>query len=301
MLCQIKPVSCQQGWFHQCTMNFPKHNAFKGRNREMKVYPNHVRTIMTKAIPELVDAIQEIATFRTPSMSSIALAAAALPLSGGLLYLFYLYTQLEYITASMLSRHVPRTDKGANVIQVGGGSKELYYYPKNTMQVTIVGDGINKSLLEQAGMQASVPTLARPQSPSDLSFAATSSVDAVVCGRAASKMSQDTRRRFFTETARILKPGCPLIFIERDSRSILKYFKENEIQWEQVEYDMALEQVKYAHVVGVAVKSKLYVPPPSAIKSSDTISGQQTARISTSAGKAMSKEDRPKNKGFAAR
>lgn len=35
------------------------------------------------------------------------------------------------------------------------GLQELYYYPKNTVQVTVVGEGIKKELLEQGGLQVS--------------------------------------------------------------------------------------------------------------------------------------------------
>jgi hypothetical protein len=34
--------------------------------------------------------------------------------------------------------------QGATVIQLGGGTRELYYYPKNTMTVIIVGENVNK-------------------------------------------------------------------------------------------------------------------------------------------------------------
>jgi hypothetical protein len=34
--------------------------------------------------------------------------------------------------------------KGATVIQLGGGTRELYYYPKNTMTVINVGANVNK-------------------------------------------------------------------------------------------------------------------------------------------------------------
>ncbi len=87
--------------------------------------------------------------------------------------------------------------------------------PNFVQQVTIVGEGINKSLLEQAGVQAAVPTIARVQSPDDLSFAANNSVDAVVCLRSASNMSSRTAGSFLSESSRVLKPGCPLIFVEK--------------------------------------------------------------------------------------
>ena len=34
-------------------------------------------------------------------------------------------------------------EPGPVVLQLGGGTRELYYYPKNTLQVTVVGDNVN--------------------------------------------------------------------------------------------------------------------------------------------------------------
>jgi hypothetical protein len=124
------------------------------------------------------------------------------------------------------------------VVQLGGGARQLYYYPKNTIQVINVGEDVNKSepgasmarqllectccklvcgvtpvvcllergvecncalpllapetqglclntpppgLMEQAGVQAAVPTLAYKQATWDLSFAADGSVCGVGC------------------------------------------------------------------------------------------------------------------------
>jgi hypothetical protein len=57
---------------------------------------------------------------------------------------FYLYSQLEVITAKMLGKYVPRGGTGARVIQLGGGTRELYYYPKDVVLVTNVGEKVNK-------------------------------------------------------------------------------------------------------------------------------------------------------------
>jgi hypothetical protein len=61
---------------------------------------------------------------------------------------------------------------------MGGGARQLYYYPKDTVQVTNIGEAVNKSLMEQAGVQAAVPTVGRKQPVWDLSFAADASVGA---------------------------------------------------------------------------------------------------------------------------
>lgn len=62
------------------------------------------------------------------------------------------YSQLEVVRASMLSRHVK--SGGAKVLQLGGNTKDLYYYPSGTVQVTVVGPDENAALWETAGMNA---------------------------------------------------------------------------------------------------------------------------------------------------
>ena len=46
-----------------------------------------------------------------------------------------------------------------------------------------------------------------------------------------------------------------------ENSSILKLLEQRKDSWSQVEFDVALEK-QYAHVVGVAFKSKNYVAPP---------------------------------------
>lgn len=43
------------------------------------------------------------------------------------------YSQLEYIVAAMLTRHVKAG--GARVVQLGGSTRDLFYYPAGTVQV----------------------------------------------------------------------------------------------------------------------------------------------------------------------
>ena len=63
------------------------------------------------------------------------IAAGALGVLGASLLAARLYsgTQITYVTAAMLSRSLPRSD--LRIVQVGGGVKELYYYPSTTIQV----------------------------------------------------------------------------------------------------------------------------------------------------------------------
>ncbi|GFR49352.1 hypothetical protein Agub_g11376, partial [Astrephomene gubernaculifera] len=205
-------------------------------------------------------------------------AAVALAASGGVAaWKFATYGQLEYITAAMLTNHVPKGDPGPRVIQIQGGSRELYYYPKSTVQVTVVGEQLNKGLLEQAGLQAAVPTLARPQSPANLGFAADCSVDAVVAlpGGLAG-LSGAQRAAFTGEALRVLKPGCPLVFVERIpgglpirflgtsgktlEESFLQGLKQRTEAFELVQWDVALEG-QDPHALGVAIKAANYRVP----------------------------------------
>lgn len=47
----------------------------------------------------------------------------------------FCYSQLTYVTASMLANSLPKTD--LRIVQIGGGIKELYYYPSSTVQVWV--------------------------------------------------------------------------------------------------------------------------------------------------------------------
>lgn len=39
------------------------------------------------------------------------------------------------------------------VLRQGGGTREIFYYPKGTQAISIVGEDINRGLLEQGGIQ----------------------------------------------------------------------------------------------------------------------------------------------------
>eukprot|EP00889_Picochlorum_renovo_P005427 jgi/Picre1/32457/NNA_007803.t1 len=65
------------------------------------------------------------------------------------------YSQLEVVRTAMLSRHVQQG--GARVLQLGGTTRDLYYYPSGTVQVTVNAIDINKGLFQQAGMTVGVP------------------------------------------------------------------------------------------------------------------------------------------------
>ena len=181
----------------------------------------------------------------------------ALLLLGGVGYLVYLYSQIEYITAAMIARHVPPQ---ASVIQIGGGTKELFYYPKTIEKVTVVGENVNKGLMEQGGIQAGCPTICKSTSPADMRFAPTNSIDALICIRAFGQLGSLTGEGFLLEAARVLKPGGKIVFIEQVSSGIISGLSTKEKMFEQVAYDQFLEKV-YPHVAGIAIKNKDWVQP----------------------------------------
>ena len=43
------------------------------------------------------------------------------------------------------------------MLQLGGTVRELYYYPRETILVSVAAHKLNRGLWEQAGMQAGVP------------------------------------------------------------------------------------------------------------------------------------------------
>jgi predicted methyltransferase len=74
---------------------------------------------------------------------------------------------------------------------------------------------VAEALMEQAGMTAAVPTKARKQLPDDLSFVPDASVDAVVSLATLGQLDPSQRSKCLSEIQRVLKPGRPLIFVER--------------------------------------------------------------------------------------
>ncbi|DBB18371.1 TPA: hypothetical protein ACH3X3_000023 [Trebouxia sp. C0006] len=137
-------------------------------------------------------------------------AAILLLLTGLAVWRFTAYGQLQYITAAMLGRWVPKGS--ARVIQVGGGSRDLYYYPKDTVLVTAMSPKLKKGLMGQAAIQAGVPVDVRLETPTHLSFQGNSSVEAVVCLQSLHTLPD--LPRFLAEAQRVLKPGAPFIFLQ---------------------------------------------------------------------------------------
>jgi len=130
--------------------------------------------------------------------------------------------------------------------------------------------------MEQAGVTAAVPTIVKQQSVADLSFAADSSIDAVVSIGELSQLSQQQRQKCLEEIARVLKPNMPLVFVEpvKEGGSPLRGLvgvsagkqglAEAELDdlqsspaFSYVQFDIAL-QGQDPHAAGVAVRSDSY-------------------------------------------
>lgn len=61
---------------------------------------------------------------------------------------FFLYRIEKFFELMLL----PELTGGARVVQIGGGTRELYYYPKGTVQVTYVGKKVAKGMFIRFSM-----------------------------------------------------------------------------------------------------------------------------------------------------
>ena len=125
------------------------------------------------------------------------------------------YSQLEVVRTAMLSRHVK--NGGANVLQLGGTTRDLYYYPPKTLSVTINDPDLSPSLFEQAGITVGIPATASKLQLTDcLSKTPSGSVDSVVSFNQFNAVVDPAElKSIVREVARVLKPGGTFIFYER--------------------------------------------------------------------------------------
>jgi 2-polyprenyl-3-methyl-5-hydroxy-6-metoxy-1,4-benzoquinol methylase len=119
---------------------------------------------------------------------------------------------MEVVRAGMLSRHVK--PGGAKVLQLGGTTKDVYYYPKGTTQITVMAPDVSVGLMETAGMNAGVPVSAvKVGVDKGLQAQAGSSVDSIV---AFDQLGQVANvGAFVKEAQRVLRPGGTLVFVQR--------------------------------------------------------------------------------------
>jgi ubiquinone/menaquinone biosynthesis C-methylase UbiE len=115
----------------------------------------------------------------------------------------YIYTQVQLVTARLLSRSLPKGN--IRVVQLGGGSRELYYYPSTTVQVTVCNSDLKAGLLERAAIQAGVPILCMKERWERIERLPARSADALVCVRMLDEV--EDFQRLCKAAARLLKPG----------------------------------------------------------------------------------------------
>lgn len=147
-----------------------------------------------------------------PSSSLLPTLLVVLSAGAAAAWRFAVYSRREYIVAATVGKYVPKG--GASVIQINGTTRDVYYYPKGTVSVKVVGSSVRPALMEQAGASAAVPVEARKQTPTDLSFQGTGTLDAVVAFNALKDVGSEAEQ-YLAEVTRVLKPGGPFIFFDR--------------------------------------------------------------------------------------
>lgn len=200
----------------------------------------------------------------------------------------FVYFRMQYIIAAMLGRHVPRG--GSRILDLGiREGRNLYYYPKDVIQVVVVAPSPNLQLLESQAVRAGVPIEVKSKSP-DASGVPANSMDAVVSVYAMSELSDSQVASSLSEAVRVLKPGKPFIFVENvgakatvlraaqgalekigrmmgnktcATRDLLPFLEKME-GLTDLQYDNLLD-FQDPHLVGVAIKK----PAVSASESSD--------------------------------
>ncbi|GBG82295.1 hypothetical protein CBR_g34579 [Chara braunii] len=128
----------------------------------------------------------------------------------------FVYFRMQYVTAAMLARHVPRG--GARVLDLNvAGGKNLYYLPKDVVQVIAVNPKASRQLLDNQAVQAGVPIVFEDMTASGALDLPSNSVDAVVSIYAL--CSTPDVQNILKEAVRVLKPGKPIIFVENVAAS----------------------------------------------------------------------------------
>ena len=164
------------------------------------------------------------------------------------------YWRVQFITASMIGRHVPPGARRVLEYGVGQG-RNLYYYPKNTGMVVGVDPDAKEDLLIQVSVAAGVPFVAKAQPCEAPNNQPDGSVDAVITTGALG--TSEDPAAIVREAARALKPGGPLVFVEDMSFSKGGVIDAVEAldDFERAEYDDGWATLPLLpHAIGVAVK-----------------------------------------------
>ena len=226
-----------------------------------RVQPRSVKTgaVLVDDTGSVMDALPVI------GFGSIALALGLLKVMA--------YSQLEVVRTAMLSRHVKQGN--AKVLQLGGTTRDMYYYPTGTVKITVNDLGINKGLFQQAGMTVGIPVEATSLDIMEcLSKTPTGSLDSIVSFEQFGNITSASElSAILSEIGRVLKPGGTFIFYQRlanggfaqlGSRSAGSSLNVGDIisssvdtLWDFCEYDVAAQGLD-AHDVGVAVRCMGY-------------------------------------------
>jgi hypothetical protein len=153
----------------------------------------------------------------------------------------------------MLSRHVK--PGGARVLQVGGSTRDLYYYPKGTVSVTILlqKEGESAGLWEQAGLQAQVPVDIARKSEGIRE----GSYDSVVAFNQLDSKKMNNNTPLIAKLKESLKPGGTFIFIQKLSDGVEDSTIDELVDspsWDFCQWDSFLDGID-GHVAGVGIKS----------------------------------------------
>ena len=202
-------------------------------------------------------------------------SGAGLGALGVLLLKFIAYSQLEVVRTKMLGRYVARNE--SRVLQLGGTTRDLYYYPNGVVQVVVNAPDAPTSLYEQAGIQSGIPVSVNCESNTVefLSSQKRNMFDCVVCfDQFDNSMTESEIKNVINSIHRVLKPGGSFVFYQRtkEGNSVFgglaqslggKPSLDRDIGnlitfcnlWDFCEWDIASPSFD-PHQVGVCIKSK---------------------------------------------
>ncbi|KAL3683371.1 hypothetical protein R1sor_001393 [Riccia sorocarpa] len=201
----------------------PCHSLNRRRLEERKLTLSYVRNLHCVAPDLLAWSSLSRSLYRRRSVRPIAFAGLSFELSPAtaavltstvsfVLLRVFIYFRMEYITAAMLGRHVPRG--GARVVELDiREGRNLYYYPSDIVQVVAVSTKPNRTLLENQAIKAGVPIQIKTQGPTSLGLPS-NSMDAVVSASTFSSIPDEEVKNVLCEAVRVLQPGKPFIFVE---------------------------------------------------------------------------------------